>query len=617
MVTQAACPAESSFSTLVATLGFRAEHQPDRTAYTFLQDGESQEIRLSYGQLDRQARAIGAWLENAGVSGEPALLLYPPGLDFIAAFFGCLYGGMIAVPTYPPHPVRASRTLPRLQAILETARPRAVLTTSELLPVVKALLTGDSGRSVACCLATDQLSQAAPDGATDGGDVARLADQWSPPAVSGDSLALVQYTSGSTGAPHGVMVTHANLQHNSEHICRLFQHTPDSRGLIWLPPYHDMGLIGGIIQPLHAGFEVTLMSALHFLQQPIRWLRAVSRTRATTSGGPNFAYDLCVDRVSPEELNGLDLSTWDVAFTGAEPIRAETLDRFADAFAPYGFRREAFYPCYGLAEGTLIASGGVKSTPYVVHEGPLEPHRSTTGANGTQARRRHVGCGRALDDQDLVIVDPERFTRSDSGQIGEIWIRGASVAKGYWNREERTRETFAAFVADSGEGPFMRTGDLGFTQDGELFVTGRLKDLIIIDGRNHYPHDIEETVQRSHPAIRPHCSAAFSIERDDQEQLLVVTEIERQYRPRRARVDAAPGASQSPGSESVATAPGKTEGDLQEIVRAIRRAVAEHHDLRVSDVRLLKPGTIMKTASGKIQRFACRSRYLEGTLDEV
>jgi acyl-CoA synthetase (AMP-forming)/AMP-acid ligase II len=399
----------------------------------------------------------------------------------------------------------------------------------------------------------------------------------------------------------------------------LFQHTPDSRGLIWLPPYHDMGLIGGIIQPLYAGFHVTLMSPLHFLQQPIRWLRAVARTRATTSGGPNFAYDLCVDRVAPEELNGLDLSSWDVAFTGAEPVRAETLDRFAAAFAPYGFRREAFYPCYGLAEATLIAAGGAKSTPYVVHEGPLEPRRPNGAADGTQAARRHVGCGRGLSDQDLVIVDPERFTRSLPGQIGEIWIRGASVAKGYWNRDERTRETFGAFVADSGEGPFLRTGDLGFSKDGELFVTGRLKDLIIIDGRNHYPHDIEETVQRSHPAIRPHCCAAFSIERDDQEHLFVVTEIERQYRPRRARADlaASASASPSPGSESVCIAPGNAEGDLHDIVRAIRRAVAEQHDLRVSDVRLLKPGTIMKTASGKIQRYACRSRYLEGTLDEV
>jgi acyl-CoA synthetase (AMP-forming)/AMP-acid ligase II len=619
MATQAACPAESTFSTLVATLGFRAEQQADRTAYTFLLDGESHEIRLSYGQLDRQARAIGAWLQDAGVSGEPALLLYPPGLDFIAAFFGCLYGGMIAVPTYPPHPVRASRTLPRLRAILETARPKAVLTTSELLPVVKALLEGESGTSVTCCLATDQISSPAPGGSGDIGEsqVAALADRWRPPTVSDDSLALVQFTSGSTGAPHGVMVSHANLRHNSEHICRLFRHTPDSRGLIWLPPYHDMGLIGGIIQPLYAGFEVNLMSPLHFLQQPIRWLRAVARTRATTSGGPNFAYDLCVDRVAPEDLIGLDLSSWDVAFTGAEPIRAETLDRFADAFAPYGFRREAFYPCYGLAEATLIASGGVKSTPYVVYEGPLEPHRPVGAADGTQASRRYVGCGRALADQDLAIVDPERFTRCGPGQVGEIWIRGASVAKGYWNRAERTRETFAAFVAGSGEGPFMRTGDLGFSKDGELFVTGRLKDLIIIDGRNHYPHDIEETVQRSHPAIRPHCCAAFSIERDDQEQVFVVTEIERQYRPRRVRADLAASVTQSAGSEGVPIAPGNGAGDLQNIVRAIRRAVAEHHDLRVSDVRLLKPGTIMKTASGKIQRHACRSRYLEGTLDEV
>ncbi len=628
MATQAACSTEISFSTLVDTLCFRAEHQPDQTAYTFLLDGESNDVRLSYAQLDGLARTIGASLQEAGVSGGPALLLYPPGLDFIAAFFGCLYGGMTAVPTYPPHPVRAHRTAPRLQAIIDSARPKAVLTTSDLLPGVTSLLTEKWGLSVACCLATNELvpgsvaagigGESPVQGAEGVEGAAAGVDGWRMPAVSGDSLALIQYTSGSTGAPHGVMVSHANLQHNSEHIRRLFQHKPNSRGLIWLPPYHDMGLIGGIIQPLYAGFEVTLMSPLHFLQQPIRWLRAVSRTRATTSGGPNFAYDLCVDKIDPEELDGLDLSSWDVAFTGAEPIRAETLDRFADAFAPYGFRREAFYPCYGLAEGTLIAAGGTKMTPYVVHEDPVEPHPGAL--NGTKHGRRHVSCGRGLADQDLAIVDPEHFTRRAPEEIGEIWVRGASVAQGYWGREERTREIFAAFVADSGDGPFMRTGDLGFCKDGELFVTGRLKDLIIIDGRNHHPHDIELTVQRSHPAIRPHSCAAFSIERETQEHLFVIAEIGRQYRPRRDKAEVDATENRQPGGDAIAPgaiAPGKEEPDLQEIVRAIRRAVAEHHDLRVSDVRLLKPGTIMKTSSGKIQRFACRARYLAGTLDEV
>ena len=617
MVTRATCAAELSFSTLVETLCFRAEHQSDRPAYSFLQDGECREVRLSYGQLDRQARAIGAWLQDASLPGQPALLLYPPGLDFIAAFFGCLYGGMIAVPTYPPHPVRAGRTLPRLQAILETARPSAVLTTAELLPGVKALLTGESGRSVPWCLATDRLGM--PDAAEAGetGEVARLAGRWRPPAVTADSLALVQYTSGSTGVPHGVMVSHANLQHNSGHICRLFRHTADSRGLIWLPPYHDMGLIGGILQPLYAGFEVTLMSPLHFLQQPIRWLRAVARTRATTSGGPNFAYELCVDKVAPEELDGLDLSSWDVAFTGAEPIRAETLERFAVAFAPFGFRREAIYPCYGLAESTLMASGAATRTSYVVHEVPFDPPRPNGPAAGTHARRRVVGCGQPLADQELAIVDPERLIRCAPEQVGEIWIRGASVAQGYWSRPERTRETFEAFLADSGEGPFLRTGDLGFLKDGELFVTGRRKDLIIIDGRNHYPHDIEETVERSHPAIRPRCCAAFSVDGDTQEKLFIVTEIERQYRPRRAPAELPAGEGRSAGSKSARVASGGEEGDLQDIVRAIRRAVAEQHDVRVADVRLLKPGTIMKTSSGKIQRFACRTRYLDGTLEEV
>jgi acyl-CoA synthetase (AMP-forming)/AMP-acid ligase II len=464
---------------------------------------------------------------------------------------------------------------------------------------------------VTCVVATDPWRTAAADDLADP-VVADLAGRWRPPAVDSQSLALIQYTSGSTGVPHGVMVSHANLQDNAGHICRLFRHTPVSRGLIWLPPYHDMGLIGGILQPMHAGFEVTLMSPLHFLQQPARWLRAVARTRATTSGGPNFAYELAVDKVGPEDLDGLDLSSWDVAFTGAEPIRAETLERFADAFEPFGFRREAFYPCYGLAESTLMASGAPKPGPYVVHDMPAD--RSESNGNGQpQTRRQVVGCGRALVGQELAVVDPERLTRCVDGQVGEIWIRGASVAQGYWNRPERTQETFAAYLADSGEGPFLRTGDLGFLTDGELFVTGRRKDLIIIDGRNHYPHDIEETVERSHAAIRPRCCAAFSIEGDTQEQLIIVTEIERQYVPRRAQAGADAGA----GPQAAGAASDKPDGDKQEILRAIRRAVAEQHDLRVADIRLLKPGTIMKTSSGKIQRFACRQRYVEGTLEEI
>jgi len=568
-------------STFVELLRSRALRDPDRLAYSFLADGETTEARMSYGELDRQARAIAARLSTMAAPGERALLLYPPGLAFIAAFFGSLYAGLIAVPAYPPHASRTDRTRPRLRGIARNARPAVALTTRALLPAVQRFRDWAEELQAVRLLATDEPG-------ADG------AERWRWPAIVPEAVAFLQYTSGSTGSPRGVMVSHGNLLHNSELIHRAFGHSPESQGLIWLPPYHDMGLIGGVLQPLYGGFPCALMSPVSFLQHPVRWLKAISRYRATTSGGPNFAYDLCVRKITPEQRGALDLGSWTVAFSGAEPVNADTLARFAEAFAPCGFRREALYPCYGLAEATLFASGGRRGLAPVVRFADtraLGRHEVALTGERTRESTAVVGCGQGAPDQALVIVDPETRRVCAAGRIGEIWLAGPSIAGGYWDCPGESEAAFGARLEDSGEGPYLRTGDLGFVVEGELFITGRLKDLLIIRGRNHYPQDIEATVEGSHGALRPGAGAAFSVVEEGEERLVVVQEVERQF------------------SRAAAELPG--------IVQAIRTAVAEQHELEVYGIRLVLPGAIPKTSSGKIQRHACREHYLAGSFEAV
>lgn len=589
------CDPAAKVSTWVELLRSRALRQPNRRVYTYLADGEEEGSHLTYGELDRQARAIGALLQRWGASGERALLLYPPGLEFVAAFFGCLYGGVVAVPVYPPDPSRLNRALPRLQAIVNDARPLAALTTSPVLSMVEYVVLQAPEFQSMRWLATDNLP----------GD---LAEEWRDPGVGSDTLALLQYTSGSTAVPKGVMVSHGNLLHNSELVRRSFELTPDDRSVCWLPLYHDMGLAEGVLQPVYSETPVALMSPVAFLQRPVRWLQAISRTGATYSGGPNFAYDLCVRKTTPEQRAGLDLSRWSLAFNGAEPVRHDTLERFAAAFEPRGFRREAFYPCYGLAEATLIVSGGVRAALPVVRTfrtAALEQYRIAPASGESEGTRTLVGCGQTLWDQQIVIVDPESSTRCQSDRVGEIWVSGRSVAQGYWNRPEETERTFRAYLADTGEGPFLRTGDLGFLEDGEVFIAGRLKDLLIIGGRNHYPQDIERSVEQSHSAVRPGCCAAFSVDADREERLVVVGEVDRRYQRAHRGEGGQPGPEPGPDPSL----------DVQAVVRAIRRAVAEEHEVHVYRVVLLKPGSIPKTSSGKIQRHACRAGFLDGALE--
>jgi acyl-CoA synthetase (AMP-forming)/AMP-acid ligase II/acyl carrier protein len=562
----------------VQLLRDRAAQCADQHAYAFMAGDDSLESSLTYGELDRKARAIAQRLLDANASGGRALLLYPPGLEFVAGLFGCWYAGVTAVPAYPPRSAQHAGSLATLDAIARDCQPSIVLTAARLRSTLQSAAASVSSLQTTAILATDEVLE----------DSAGL---WRQPPQAGTSLACLQYTSGSTGSPKGVMLTHENLLFNSQVISECFEHTSASRGVIWLPPYHDMGLIGGVLQPLYVGFPVTLMAPAAFLQRPMRWLAAISRFRGTTSGGPNFAYELCCKQARPEELATLDLSSWTVAFNGAEPIDPGTIDRFCDVFAPCGFRREALYPCYGLAESTLIVTGGARSSAPVVRSTKVASLESTSTqtALAESTEKSFVGCGHARSGGSFAVVDPSTRVACPPGKVGEIWVRGSSVAQGYWNKPQETSETFAATRADIGEGPYLRTGDLGFLNGGELFITGRLKDLIIIRGVNHYPQDIEQTAHASHPALRPAGGAAFSVNCGSSEQLVIVHEVERTSR--------------------------NTDPDT--IITAIRQAVASRHDLQVSAVVLLTPGRLPKTSSGKTRRSACRTAYLEQALEPL
>jgi acyl-CoA synthetase (AMP-forming)/AMP-acid ligase II len=583
------------FSTLVEILRWRALRQPDERTYIYLVDGETEGDHLTYAALDFQARSIGALLQSYRAAGERALLLYPAGLEFIAAFFGCLYAGVIAVPLPPPNLFQSKRTLRRLRAIINDAQPSVVLATSTILANTEDLFTQAPELEKMRWLATDKVTEG-------------QAQDWRAPVVTANTLALLQYTSGSTAEPKGVMVSHGNLLHNSGYINRAFALIPDSVTVTWLPAFHDMGLTNGIVQPVYKGRPCYLMPPASFLMRPVRWLQAISRFKATISGGPNFAYELCTRSITPEQLETLDLSSWDVAYNGAEPVRAETLNRFAATFASCGFRRSSLHPCYGLAEATLLVSGGsLREEMFrTIQVKAFEQNRVVEVSDKHQNVRALVGSGRAMYDTKIVIAHPESLTTCAPDQIGEIWVASPSVTQGYWNRPADTERDCQAYLKDTREGPFLRTGDLGFMKDGELFVTGRLKDLIIINGRNLYPQDIELTVERSHPALRPACCAAFSVDSTGEEQLIVAAEVEPRYQPAVRHL---------PDEEPRAAPNARSPLDVAAVARAIRRAVAEEHDVRVRTVVLLRSGHIPKTTSGKVQRRACQASFLNGTLE--
>ena len=560
--------------TLVDLLDYRAAQQPDHIVFRFINSDGREDGSLTFAQLQRRARTIASHLTEHVVPGDRVVLLVPPGLDYVAAFFGCLCAGAVAVPAYPPNPRRAD---PRVARIVADCGAKLALASDALMarldgwlaltPELAGLTWLDAGRLV------------------DG-----VASAWHAPSVTGASLAMLQYTSGSTGDPRGVMLAHSNLLHNSATIHRVSAHQPGDNGVFWLPPFHDMGLIGGILQPVYAGLAAALMAPATFLQRPFRWLEAMSRYRATTSGAPNFAYDLCVDRITDEERAALDLSAWRTSFNGAEPIRADTIARFGDAFSTSGLRRDVILPCYGLAEGTLIVSGGpaehpplfVRADRRALESGELrEP-----GAGAPESVLVASGC--PVPDEMVAIVDPDRRVRCVGGDVGEIWVAGASVAAGYWNRPEETAATFRARLADSSEA-FLRTGDLGVFVRGQLVVTGRLKDLVILDGRNYYAHDIEVAAERSHANLRAGYAAAFSVPGDSRERLVLVAEVTRHHR----------------------------SDDDSALFQAIRTELAGTIGIVPDEIVLIRQNTIPRTSSGKIQRRACRVAYLGGALEIV
>jgi len=545
----------------------RAALGPAKRAYVFLNENGEEKAILTYGDLHSRALTVARQLIQHCKPGDRALLLFPQSLDFIVAYFGCLYAHVIAVPVNPP---RKNRIQDATRSIVRDCGPSAVLTVSAMLETTRPSLESLCG--ALHWLPIDQVTDAAD-------------TSFHPQPCLADSIAFLQYTSGSTSDPKGVMVSHRNLSANQEMIQRAFGHDQHSTVVGWAPFYHDQGLIGNVLQPLYLGAISILMSPMAFIRWPLLWLSAISRYRAHTSGGPNFAFDACVARAARGNVPDLDLSCWKVAFNGAEPIRHETLRRFSETFAPFGFREEALYPCYGLAEATLLVTGSLKGRGPRTLEADVEQLSHKRYVKAPSGRVRTLaGSGRGLPEEELRIVDPETRRSCPANQVGEIWVAGEHVAQGYWRRPEATADTFQAECDGEIGHTYLRTGDLGLVVDGELYIVGRLKDLVIIRGRNYYPQDIEHTVQSSHPALKPGGCAAFSVLGADGEKLVVVQEIKREQR---------------------------LEADAIDVAASIRAAITQEHELSVSDLVLTLPGQLQKTSSGKIMRAAARKRYLE------
>lgn len=566
--------------TLVTMLIDRAERHGDRLAFASLEDGVAVSQRWTYGDLHLRAKAIAAQLQSIAAPGARALLMYPAGLEFLAGFFGCLYASVIAVPVPPPEASRLKRTGPRLRSIAGDAQTSLVLTTAKIRELISQADPPVFAPGTMSILCTDSIET-------------ELADRWREPTLDGSELAYLQYTSGSTSTPKGVMISHRSVCSHLVNLQRMCDYNLDSVTVTWMPYFHDYGLVEGLLEPLYNATPCYVMSPFAFVKRPVAWLRSLSQFRGTHSQAPNFAYDLCAKRISPDQREGLDLQYWRSAGNAAEPINPKVLTAFYEAFRDVGFKWSAFCPAYGLAEATLLVSSsqcGGKPLLMEFNTAELEKKRAVESHGGGEATRTMVGCGRIFDTTNVAIVDPETRARCAPYDIGEIWVSDPAVADGYWQRPEDTATTFRAYTSGEREGPFLRTGDLGFVRDGELFIAGRLKDLVIVRGTNHYPQDIEWTVQASHPSLRPENGAAFSVVVDGQERLVIAQELEREY---------------------------VSGFNAAEVAEAIRQAIGAEHEIDVFAVLFLNRGSIPKTASGKIQRQACRKFYLDGGSDVV
>jgi len=569
-----------AFSSVVSALRHHASVRPDARAYTFLieRSGEEQ-ASLTFAELDRYAGVVAAHLRRRGRPGDRALLLFPPGLDFLISLFGCFYAGMIAVPMMPPRKHRLRESTLNIAA---DCTPTFGMTVEGLLEANQTSLAQAQNLPDIEWVATDTLINPAA------ADRDMRAPDYEPESAT---IAFLQYTSGSTSMPKGVMVSHGNLAANLEMIRVALEYDHRSTHVNWVPLYHDMGLVLNALETCYVGAHCVLMAPNAFMQRPLSWLTAISRYRAQVAGGPNFGFDLCVERHRPEALEGVDLSCWRVAINGAEPVRSETLARFTRTFTAYGLSGEPIVqPSYGMAEATLLISGGLRPAPVLweVSRRLLQSNKAVAPQPGESAQYL-VGCGKALLGERIAIVDPGSLHRLPVGEVGEIWVQGPNVAQGYWGNTDATLQTFRARIAGEDEGCWLRTGDLGcLDSTGELYVTGRIKDVLIIRGENHYPQDIEGTAERSHRSLRPHCSAAFVARRGDADLLVVVLEVDRA---------------------------GRRSVDIAEISAAVRQAVVQEHDVTVNDVVLIRTGTIPKTTSGKIRRSLTRELWSKNELE--
>lgn len=576
-------------STFIELLKWRAENQPDKLAYQFLDNGETEGFSYTYAELDKRARSVAAQLQKIMKKGDRVILVFDNDLEYIAVFYACLYAGIISAPLHPPG---RNKSMYRISSVTKDAYAEVILTTSKLKEELKDQFSADPVLKDLNWISTDEMSN-------------DHADEWKDPGIINNDIAFLQYTSGSTGSPKGVMVTHDNLLYNiyaTLYRYSLLELDPKRNDSLvtWAPLFHDLGLIFCTLLPLYAGFPCYMMTPESFIQRPIRWLETISKYGSSISGAPNFAYELLANRVSPDEVKTLDLSTWDIAMNGSEPVRADTLEKFADHFAPAGFKPHYFSSAWGQAETTIIITTTEKDKAPVIKnfdKASLENHKvkeipfeKDNNENGV----RLVGHTMDMLDAKAIIVDPKTLTRCMEDQVGEIWVSGTTVTPGYYQKDEVNKETFTAYTSDTNEGPFLRSGDLGFIQDDQLYITGRYKDLIIIRGQNHYPQDIELTVERNHPALRLGCEAAFSVDVDDDEQLIIVQEINKKFIDKE-----------------------KYLFDPDEVCKAIRKAVSEEHNLNVYHILLLQPGTVRKTSSGKIQRNDNRNSYQDGSLSVI
>lgn len=546
---------------------------PDKVACIFLEKGESETSRITYGELNKRAQAIAVYLQQQGIAQQQCVaLLYPPGIEFVAAFIGCLYAGLIAIPL--PYPMKSNfhNVVPSLKAIIHDASINSILTTGEFTDqCVK-----DGLQNIFADKTIWDTTKINPE----------VANNFRQLLIDKSMIACLQYTSGSTSNPKGVIITHDNLIHSLAYASAVWDYSPGSVSLMWPSHSHIYGLTTGLLTPLINGSLCIIMPAMAFLLRPIRWLRAISNYRITHSGCPNFGYEICINQIKDQQLAGIDLGSWKVAINGGEPIQAITLEKFCKRFFVYGFRYESFCPAYGMSEMTgLIATTKVNEAANCYEQATFDGSQLSTDHQQHNKVQKFIGCGKSLQKTSIKVVHPETHELVAEGQVGELCLAGPTCMSGYWGQKDSDTAHFFMLPDAGGEKKYLRTGDLGFVKNGELVVTGRLKDVVIISGKNHYVFDIEATVETSHPNLNQD-NAAFSLCQDGCEKLFIVQEVD------------------------VAS-----ENDYKEMVMAVRKSVSDKHNIDTHGILFAERNTLPKTGSGKKKRYLCKEYYLNNRLN--